>query len=292
MNRHIRLLLPLFLLISAQAQAQDINAGQFCYLPTQSNVEYSSVQELPVISPNEVLAYGKEALQFGELWLPASSAKNEEMSVNHPLVVLVHGGCWLNSYDIRHTHALSTALSQSGYAVWSIEYRRVGDENGGWPGSYEDINAAIKYLPKLSNYPVQLRQVAIVGHSAGGHLALLAGVNKLYDFKAVIGLAAIVDLEKYSLGDSSCQRATLDFMGGTAEDLPNEYRAANPARLDLHELTTLIHGTNDSIVSTKHATSSTARSRVIEGAGHFDMIHPGTQSFRVLLQELATAFRN
>lgn len=278
--------------MSTHGQAQDINAGQFCYLPTQSNVEYSSVQELPVISPNEVLAYGKEALQFGELWLPASSPGNEEVSVNHPLVVLVHGGCWLNSYDIRHTHALSTALSQSGYAVWSIEYRRVGDENGGWPGSYEDISAAINYLPKLSNYPVQLSQVAIVGHSAGGHLALLAGANKLYDFKAVIGLAAIVDLEKYALGDSSCQRAALDFMGGAAEDLPNEYRAANPARLDLHELTTLIHGTHDSIVPTEHATSSTARSRMIEGAGHFDMIHPGTQSFRALLQELATAFRN
>jgi acetyl esterase/lipase len=269
--------------------------NQFCYLPTRSNVEYSSIAELPVASPSEVIAYGNDQLQFAELWLPPSINLNDVHSTKaplrrHPLVVLVHGGCWLNSFDIRHTHALSTALAQSGYAVWSIEYRRTGDQGGGWPGSYEDIKLALEYLPKLAEFSVDLGNVAIAGHSAGGHLALLAGADKRYDFKAVIGLAAIVDLAKYAKGNNSCQVATPKFMGGTPSDVPGAYDVGNPTKQNLHQTTVLLHGDQDSIVPIAHAKSSLSRQRLIEGAGHFDMIHPGTQSFRTLLQELARAF--
>jgi len=203
---------------------------------------------------------------------------------------LIHGGCWLNSFDIKHTHALSTALSQAGYAVWSVEYRRTGDEGGGWPGSYEDIKSAVAYLPKLANYPIDLNRVAIAGHSAGGHLALLAGADRLYNFSAVIGLAAIVDLEKYSQGPNSCQTATLRFMGGSVSELPLVYQTANPAKLDLPKSAVLLHGTEDAIVSVEHAQLANVSDRLIEGAGHFDMIHPGTKSYQALLSELAKAF--
>lgn len=289
MKQLTSLIIAIFMLVNVHAQEHSANGGQFCYLPTQSNVTYSSVQELPVSSPNEVLNYGEKPFQFGELWLPVTN--NSEMAVlRHPLIVLIHGGCWLNSFDIRHTHALSTALVQSGYAVWSVEYRRTGDDGGGWPGSFNDIKEAIEYIPRLESHPIELNQVAIAGHSAGGHLALLAGANELYDFSAVIGLAAIVDLEKYSQGSNSCQLATPKFMGGTIDEIPEAYKTANPAKLSLHKSTILLHGDSDAIVPIEHTRSTTAHSRIIEGAGHFDMLHPGTRSFRALLQELAKAF--
>ncbi len=274
----------------AKAEVLASSSEGICYLPTQSNVAYSELVKLAVDSPAKVLAYGEQPYQFGELWLPAVYPTDAVAKYRNPLVILVHGGCWLNAFDIQHTHALSTALAQAGYAVWSIEYRRTGDKGGGWPGSYEDIKLAIEYLPKLEEYPIDLDLVAIAGHSAGGHLALLAGIDKLYDFRAVIGLAAIVDLEQYSLGTNSCQVATPAFMGGSAQERPQVYRQANPARHRLHDSTVLLHGTKDSIVPTEHATRQNVRSRLIQGAGHFDMVHPGTQSYQTLLQELAQAF--
>lgn len=277
------------------AKQQADTEGQFCYLPTLSNVAYSSIAELPVSSPSHIIAYGDDQFQFAELWLPPAANSDDiqaqlEPPRSVPLVVLVHGGCWLNSFDISHTHALSTALSQSGYAVWSVEYRRTGDPGGGWPGSYNDIKSAISYLPELAEFPVDLDNVAIAGHSAGGHLALLAGADHLYNFKAVIGLAAIVDLAKYAQGENSCQTATPAFMGGSVEELPEAYLAANPATRVLHKTSVLLHGKQDSIVPIEHAKSSNTRVRLIDGGGHFDMVHPGTQSFQTLLQELARAF--
>jgi acetyl esterase/lipase len=283
----VSLIVSVVLTVRDADAAPQAHAGEFCYLPTESNVAYSSITELPLGSPKQVLAYGNQRYQFAELWLPKIGVFPEQRA---PLVVLVHGGCWLNSFDIRHTHALSTALAQSGYAVWSLEYRRTGDAGGGWPGSYEDIKSAIAYLPKLAEYSVDLDRVAIAGHSAGGHLALLAGADKLYDFNAVIGLAAIVDLEKYSYGKNSCQLATRQFMGGAVFDVPKAYQAANPAKKNLPHTTVLLHGERDTIVPTEHSTSTDVRHRIIDDAGHFDMIHPGTQAFQVLLQELAKAF--
>lgn len=289
MSRVYPLILGLFVSL-ANAESSTSGDANICYLPTQSNVSYSELIDLPVDSPAYVLAYGDQSLQYGELWLPKSESSSDSPIRRHPLVVLIHGGCWLNSYDIRHTHALSSALSQAGYAVWSIEYRRTGDEGGGWPGSYDDIKSAIRYLPKLANYPVDLERLALAGHSAGGHLALLAGADELFDFKAVIGLAAIVDLPTYSVGNNSCQLATPQFMGGTVDSAPAAYELANPMQRTLSKSTVLLHGLVDSIVPSDHALNAKVRHRLIDDAGHFDMIHPGTLSYQALLRELAKAF--
>ena len=92
--------------------------------PSVANgVTFEDVEALPRGEPSLILQYGDDPLQFGELWLcePSSAAKA-------PLVILIHGGCWLNEFDLTHLHPLATALAESGFAVWSLEYRRVGDD--------------------------------------------------------------------------------------------------------------------------------------------------------------------
>lgn len=89
--------------------------------------------------------YGDDPLHFGELSLPAGSPGS-----GHPVVINVHGGCWLSAYPIDHSRALARALAESGFAVWNIEYRRVGDSGGGWPGTFEDVADATDFLRKLA----------------------------------------------------------------------------------------------------------------------------------------------
>lgn len=266
--------------------------GTICYLPENSNVSYSSVVELPVDSPAEVISYGTEALQFGELWLPANGAKSEQ---TFPLLVFIHGGCWLNQFDIKHSHAFSTALANAGYAVFSIEYRRTGDEGGGWPGSYEDIRRAIRHSAELQTFPVDLSQLVVAGHSAGGHLALLIGSDSEFtkdtNIAAVVGLAPIVDIASYAEGSNSCQSATPQFMGGPPGEIPELYQAANPAGKPAHPQTMLIHGSLDTIVPLAQSRNSGLSLTEVEGASHFDLIHPGTPAFQALLKYLAGAYR-
>ncbi|MDP2957053.1 MAG: alpha/beta hydrolase [Longimicrobiales bacterium] len=116
--------------------------------------------------PDHVIAYGPGPLQFGHLRLPAGDGP-------FPVVVFVHGGCWLSSYGIGHVGLLEEAWAEAGYAVWSLEYRRVGDEGGGWPGTYLDVAAGADHLRTLAaTFPLDLGRVVASGHSAGGAFAL------------------------------------------------------------------------------------------------------------------------
>lgn len=274
-------------LFSQNLSANDKEA--FCYLPTENNVSYASVLELPTAQAIAILKYGDDPLQFGELWLPSSQALDSSPS-KQPLLVLIHGGCWLSEYDIEHSHALSSALAASGYAVWAIEYRRTSDIGGGWPGSYDDIKAGIEFIQSVDDYSLDLSRVVILGHSAGGHLALLAGSDddlvKRANINGVIGLAAITDIAEYAKGSNDCQAAVPEFMGGLPVDNQQSYLAANPANKKLHPKTFLLHGSEDQIVPLEQATQSGIKLQVIDGAGHFDMIHPATPSFQALLKKL------
>lgn len=254
----------------------------------KSNVRYGSVLELGFSDADYKLVYGETQpdLQYGLLWLPQKTAASGKA----PLVIFVHGGCWLNEYDIRHSFPLSAALARAGYGVWSLEYRRTGDAGGGWPGSFEDIKQGIAYTSRLKDYPLDLDHMVIAGHSAGGHLALLAG-SGLRDIGGIIGLAAITDIVEYSRGENSCQTAAPKFMGGTFEEKPAAYHAANPAEQSLHSNTVLLHGDIDPIVPVDQANVPGATATVVEGAGHFDWIHPGTGSYQVLLSTLEGMFQ-
>ena len=249
------------------------------YAEVPDNPQYQHVIKLPHSRPDTTITYGSDPLQFAQLWLP------ENRLDPAPVVILIHGGCWLNAYGIDHTLAMSTALAQAGFAVWSLEYRRTGDAGGGWPGSFDDIKLGIDHLKTLDDHPLDLQRKALIGHSAGGHLALLAG-SETRDLMTVIGLAAITDIEDYSRGDNSCQTATPEFMGGNVDQQQQRYRNANPIHRELHVSTHLLHGTEDSIVPLSQADVAGAQQHQIVGAGHFDWIHPGTKAFSLLLEVL------
>ena len=254
----------------------------------KNNVSYISVTELGFAKADEKLVYGdaNPDLQYGLLWLPDKLAATDKA----PLIVLIHGGCWLNQYDIQHSYALSSALAAAGYGVWSLEYRRTGDPGGAWPGSFNDIKQGLAFCSQLKNYPLDLDRIVIMGHSAGGHLALLAA-SENQNVSGVIGLAAITDIVEYSRGENSCQTATIDFMGGTFEEDPAGYQAANPASQPLHGKTILLHGDIDSIVPLKQSQLPDATTVVFKGAGHFDWVHPDTSAYQLLLSTLEDLLR-
>ncbi|MFT4995413.1 MAG: acetyl esterase/lipase [Paraglaciecola sp.] len=249
------------------------------------NVSYSSVTELIAKVPDKKIAYGDDPLQYGLLWLPEAQTPQQKA----PLVVFIHGGCWLNAFDIKHSYAATAALAEAGYAVWSLEYRRAGDEGGGWPGSFEDILRGIEHIDKLENYAVDLNKVLLAGHSAGGHLALLAG-GKMPNVSGVIGLAAISDFVTYSKGNNSCQTAGATFIGGNYSENTAAYKQANPRKQSLHAINLLLQGDADSIVPVTQASESIIPHVIITGAGHFDWIHPQSAAFQVFLAELNKVF--
>lgn len=300
-SRILTLALARNLAIACQAVSGPIHANklpaakaegeQLCYTPNRQNTPYSEILKTASDTPSELIAYGDDALQFGELWLPHDAHARTNRP---PLVILVHGGCWLNAYDIQHTHALSTALSRSGYAVWSLEYRRTGDAGGGWPGSLEDVIQGSEFAFNNLADRVDTERVVLIGHSAGGHLALLASstTNLKQQLTGVIGLAAITDPALYSAGQGSCEKATIGFMGGTADEHPAAYAQATVQPHNLPRNSVLLMGSADPIVPQNQLPilgpdETHVRSVNISGAGHFDFIDPYSWAFSEILKSLA-----
>jgi acetyl esterase/lipase len=280
------IVLGCFVLISMFSNSLFAQSGPGQSEDLLSELSFADVLALPARSPDMRIQYAASALQFGDLWLPV---RESAVASAAPLVVLVHGGCWLNAFAVEHTWPMAAALAQTGVAVWSLEYRRVGDEGGGWPGSLDDIDTALARLDLLAGYGIDLGRVVLVGHSAGGHLALLASQRGV-DAVAVIGLAAITDITRYAAGTNTCQQAAPQFMGGTPADKPTEYSLANPADRNPHPATILFYGDADVIVPPEQARLNGAEAVFVAGAGHFDWIHPGSRAFRAFLTRLHQEF--
>lgn len=240
------------------------------------------------------LAYGAGPLQVGELRLPSGGGP-------HPVAVVVHGGCWLAEYDLGHVSSLAAALAEVGVATWSVEYRRVGDDGGGWPGTFLDVAAAADHLRGLAReFRLDLGRVVAVGHSAGGHLALwLAARHRLsaddplrgrdpLPLLGVVALAGIPDLAAYA-APTGCGAAVPGLLGGAPQDVPERLRRASPIELvPLGVPQTLVVGTLDTVVPAAQARSyaEAARNagdpvevRELETAGHFELIAPASTAW-------------
>jgi acetyl esterase/lipase len=254
---------------------------------------FSAVTSLDYRAADQRIPYGPSSEQFVDVWFSGNDSRSS------PVIALIHGGCWLADYGISHIGPLASALAERGFAVWAIEYRRVGQDGGGWPGTFHDIASAMDLLSTQPDPRLDAAQTVVVGHSAGGHLALWAAgrgrISKdqeLYREEpflpvAAVGLAAITDLESYAMGENSCQKVTPRLMGGLPSDRPERYDQASPATLGTDIPVVLLQGDADSIVPPAQARSlAQARPVIIEEAGHFDLIHPGTPAFGRLVRYL------
>ena len=257
-----------------------------------SQVPYSALGVLPTSEADEQFSYGDDPLQTIYTWHGRSSTN--EMYADKALI-FIHGGCWLNAYGYEHAKGMYHALAELGMGVYVTEYRRVGDEGGGWPGSLDDVTQAISTALKRIENEGRYTNIYIAGHSAGGHLALLAAQRlsssslslSRANIKRIIGLAAITDIQSYAMGHNSCQSATAKFMNGTPEDVPTAYQRATPRPTHGSLPITLLQGDADSIVPARHAVLSGTNPKIIKNGGHFDWLHPESTSFDALLEVIS-----
>ena len=248
---------------------------------TELNVSWREIEALPRDIADHHISYGEDALQFGELRLPETSGP-------HPVIVFFHGGCWLNQFSLDHVTAMSRALANQGYAVWTPEYRRVGDAGGGWPGTFEDIVRSSGVLSELApEHSLDLNRVVMMGHSAGGHLALwLAAQNRLA-LRGVVSLAGICDLKAYERLGNDCAASLPGLLGGTSREVPERWAKANPIELlPIGIPVGLIHGERDTIVPLSQSESFAAAAgcelHAVRGGGHFDMVSPHANAFEII----------
>lgn len=261
------------------------------------------VDAIPSSPPDLTLSYGGDANQFGQLFLPRGDGP-------FPVAVVLHGGCWKKFADLKNTVPMSDALRNAGVAVWNIEYRRVDNEGGGWPGTYLDVAAAIDYLRTIAaKHRLDLQRVVTVGHSAGGHLASwaaarhrLAKESPLYvadplRVHAVVNLAGPARLQ--SLSAEHQQKAcgsvpVTELLGGEIDRMPERVRDGSPAEmLPLGVPQILITGSLDWLVppalgeeyvALAKRSGDAAKMTIVEGAGHFEVIAPGTAAWPTVEQ--------
>jgi acetyl esterase/lipase len=278
---------------------QNVAVAAIVLLMSQPPITFDQVLALPSRAPDHRIAYGKGPQQFGNLRLPRDSGP-------HPVVIFIHGGCYSAQYSIDHAAAAEQAIADAGYAVWSLEYRRIGDAGGGWPGTFQDVGAGADYLRTLAKqYPLDLTRVIASGHSAGGNFALwLAGrariakgsplhVDAPLPIAGVLALAPAGDLaEMHAKG--GCGGVLDQLIGGSPAAFPDRYAAASPP-VPLGVPQSIVIGAEDSqFASFGRSYAQLARSRgeiqlrVVEApaAGHFDVIAPSTPTWPVVVTAL------
>jgi len=193
-------------------------------------------------------SYGSLASQEGDLYLP--------QVLRPPIVCLLHGGFWRMPYGRDELSSIAKDLVTRGYAVWNIEYRRLGAPGGGWPGTLQDVASAIDHLATLvvDGIELDLNRVIVAGHSAGGHLALWSAVRNIPGniFSSVrvhpiaaAGLAPITNLARaFELNVG--KGAVNEFIGGSPSQYPDRYTAASPIEmLPIGVRQLIIHGDRD-----------------------------------------------
>lgn len=273
--------------------------------PDEPVSEEERVLGLPSVPPHGTVAYGPHPDQVIDFWHPAGTGRASGEPGGPTAVVLLHGGFWRHCYDRTHLSPLAARLAHEGYAVASVEYRRVG-AGGGYPGTFDDVGAALAALreragtgaPGTASRPGEspevpggFRRPVLVGHSAGGQLALWAVSRRgaaPRGVARVVALAPVADLARaVVLGTGG--GAVEALFGGDLSRLPE----ADPvALLPTGIPTSLIHGRDDEDVPVGLSERFTAAARlagddarltVLDGLGHYALIDPGSERARTAL---------
>ncbi|MDB5907107.1 MAG: alpha/beta hydrolase [Massilia sp.] len=258
-------------------------------------------------APTAKLAYGSAPSQYAELFRPAGDGP-------FPVVVLVHGGCWTIKFGgIEQMRNLAGALTAQGIAVWNVEYRRVDEDGGGYPGTYQDINAALDLLgAQAAANRLDLSRIVAVGHSAGGQLVQwIAGRERIpkssplfqprpLAVRDVISLGGLADLRnERALIKNSCGRDTVELAGEPSSARPDVFADTNAAELMPNgSRTVLITGELDTVSPPRVAHDYAARARkagdqarviILPGASHYDEVAASSPAFKLVLPAIRKA---
>jgi acetyl esterase/lipase len=245
-------------------------------------------------------AYGPGPDRFGELWRPAGTGP-------WPVVALLHGGFWRAGRTLELMRPLAADLAGRGFAAWNLEYRRVGQPGGGWPGTCEDVAAGLDHLAGLAERaPLDLDRLVVAGHSAGGHLALWSAARAGLPPGApgaapqvtpwlAVSLAGVCDLHA-GAADGIGEGAVAGFLDATPDQDPERYRLASPrSRLPLGVRQLLVHGDADTRVpveqSRAYAAAAAAAGDPVElvelaGADHMAVIDPSSPAWAEVTHRL------
>lgn len=248
------------------------------------------------------IGYGDDPSQFGDLFLPSGGGP-------HRVVFLIHGGCWRAQYGLEPMGKLALTLADAGIAVWSLEYRRLGN-GGGWPHTFLDIaHGADKLRDLAEEYALDLDHVVVSGHSAGGHLALWsAGRGQLpadsdiftpnpLQFKSVVALAPVCDLERAVAWDI-CVEAADVLVGGHPRKVYANYYQGSPSNLlplGIRHIT--INGALDDIVPLEYVEPFVATAQKfgddaslipVKDVGHFEIVMPSHSAGQTVIQTIMT----
>jgi acetyl esterase/lipase len=259
------------------------------------------------------IAYGSGPLQFGELRLPATAGP-------HPVAIVVHGGCWvakLGELDERavaldNMRPLAAALTEAGIATWNVEYRRLGHDGGGWPGTFHDVAHAADHLRTLAReQPLDLERVIAIGHSAGGHLAVwLAARGRVpvtselhapdpLPLIGAVNLDGPADLQSMvPLQDRICGRPVItELMEGAPVERPERYHATSPVELLPLGVRQKVHA-GRMFAEQAEAYEDLARRAedpvtaiIIPDAGHFEFIDPESTAWPRVLESVRRLLR-
>ena len=260
----------------------------------------------PQPTPSVEVKWGEGETDIADIWLPEGRGP-------HPVVVMVHGGCWQKSIaDRTLMNPMADALRNQGWAVWNIEYRGVDEPGGGYPGTYFDVGAAAdELIERADAWNLDLGRVTGIGHSAGGHLVLwLAARSRLPDssplsvsnplrFRGVVVSGGLADLEaSRPVTAPTCLDAVYDQLTGLpSPERPDPLADTSPARLlPIGVPFVSVNGSEDRIAPPllgdgltrkAEAAGDSASLVVVPASGHVELVTPGTQAFDIQSQILS-----
>jgi acetyl esterase/lipase len=268
---------------------------------------WADLLERPRPAPNATVHYGGDPLQVADVWLPAGPGP-------HPVVLMVHGGCWQTEIaDRTIMNWIADDLRRRGIAVWNIDYRGVDRTGGGYPGTFLDAAAAADALrAHAAEYHLDAGRVVAIGHSAGGHLALwLAGRPRLpagsplrtanpLPIAAVVSLGGLPDLEEAARSENGCgNEVVVRLTGGVRAGRIDPFTDTSVPRLaPLGLPQVLINGRQDRIIPVAYAegyarpmraAGDDVRVRMLDATGHVELVAPETAAWAAAVEELQRA---